>query len=199
MAMPQKRRSFKRPLGERRYRKMYVIAVEGAKTEPQYFFLLNNLQAVIHVACLRDKHDSSPPQVWGRMTKYLRDQSLRNSDEAWLVVDKDHWTDPQLLELYQWAQKANNYGFALSNPNFEYWLLLHFEDATGISGAHDCSNRLRNHLPNYDKGIDARKISRTMIENAISRAAARDNPQCEDWPRNIGTTVYRLVRKILET
>jgi hypothetical protein len=97
MVMPGGRRSFTRPLGERRYRKMYVITAEGVKTEPQYFALVNNLQAVIRVTCLKDKHDSAPPQVLKRMTKYLRDQSLRNSDEAWLVVDKDLWTDPQFV------------------------------------------------------------------------------------------------------
>lgn len=197
--MPRGRRSFKRPLGERRYRKLYVIAVEGVKTEPQYFSLVSNLQAVVHVTCLKDKHDSAPPQVLRRMTKHLREQNLRNSDEAWLVVDKDSWTDPQLRELHQWSLKAGNFGFALSNPNFEYWLLLHFEEATGISSAHDCASRLRNHLPDYDKGINARRISRAMIEEAISRASGRDTPPCEDWPHNVGTTVYRLVRKILDT
>jgi len=196
--MPRRRRSFKRPLGDRRYRKMFVIAVEGVKTEPQYFALLNSLQAVIHVTCLKDKYNSAPPQVLKRMTKYLRKQNLRDSDEAWLVVDKDNWTEPQLQELHQWSQEADNYGFALSNPNFEYWLLLHFEDGTGISNAHDCSSRLRNYLPDYDKGISARRISKAMIEQATSRAADRDNPPCEDWPQHTGTTVYRLVQNIFK-
>jgi len=34
--MPLKRRKSQRPLGERRYRKLFVIAAEGVKTEPQY-------------------------------------------------------------------------------------------------------------------------------------------------------------------
>jgi hypothetical protein len=32
---------------------MFVIAAEGVKTEPQYFALLNDLHAVIHVTCLK--------------------------------------------------------------------------------------------------------------------------------------------------
>lgn len=196
--MPHRRRSFKRPLGQRRYRKMFIIATEGVKTEPQYFALLNSLQAIIHVTCLKDKYNSAPPQVLKRMTKYLRKQDLRKSDEAWLVVDKDDWTDLQLHELHQWSHKSENHGFALSNPKFEYWLLLHFEDRAGVFNAQDCSERLRRHLPNYDKGINVREITKGMIEEAISRAARRDNPPCIDWPHNIGTTVYRLVQKILE-
>lgn len=74
--MPHKRRSFKRPLGERRYRKMFVIATEGVMTEPQYFALLNDLHTVIHVTCLKDKNNSSPPQVLKRMTIYLKEQDL---------------------------------------------------------------------------------------------------------------------------
>jgi hypothetical protein len=176
---------------------MFVIAAEGAKTEPQYFALLNDLHAVIHVTCLKDKHSSSPLQVLKRMTKYLREQDLKKSDEAWLVVDKDNWTDSQLQELHQWSRTADNYGFALSNPSFEYWLLLHFEDGTGISNARECSDHLRRYLPDYDKSINSRKITREMIEEAISRASNRDSPRCEDWPHKIGTTVYRLVQNIV--
>jgi hypothetical protein len=194
------RRRFRRPLGERRYRKLFVIAVEGAKTEPQYFTLLNNQQSIIRVNCLQGKRDSSPPQVLRRMEGYLKKEAMKKSDEAWLVVDKDQWTDTQLAQLFEWSQGAPNYGFALSNPKFEYWLLLHFEEATAIASSRDCSDRLKRYLPDYDKGIEPRKISREMIDEAIRRAKQRDNPPCGDWPRTLGcTTVYRLVEKILRT
>jgi hypothetical protein len=173
--MPPKRRKFQRPLGERRYRKLFVIAVEGVKTEPQYFAIFNDQQSVIRVNCLKGSHDSSPPQVLKRMEDHLRQEELRSSDEAWLVVDKDQWT------------------------KFEYWLLLHFEDGTGIASSRDCSDRLKRHLPGYDKGIDTRKITRDRIEEAIRRARLRDNPPCADWPRALGgTTVYKLVENILQ-
>jgi len=132
------------------------------------------------------------------MEDHLRQEELRSSDEAWLVVDKDQWTDEQLDQLRAWAQARDNYGFALSNPKFEYWLLLHFEDGTGIASSRDCSDRLNRHLPDYDKGIDARKITRDRIDEAIRRARLRDNPPCVDWPRALGgTTVYKLVENIL--
>lgn len=117
--------------------------------------------------------------------------------EAWLVVDKDQWTDEQLTELFNWSRKQDNYGFALSNPKFEYWLLLHFEDGNGITCSRDCSERLRRFYPEYNKGIDPRKITMGMVMDAIRRAKQRDNPRCLDWPRIIGgTTVYRLVENI---
>ena len=196
--MPPKKRNFRRPLGERRYRKLFIVATEGIKTEPQYFAILNDRYSVIHVDCLRSKHHSSPPQVLKRMQDRLKQVTLDNSDEAWLVVDKDQWNNKQLTQLHTWSQSAGNYGFALSNPKFEYWLLLHFEDGTNIGSSRECSDRLKNHLPDYDKSLDDRKISPDMIEDAIRRAKIRDNTPCEDWPRTLGsTTVYKLVENIL--
>ncbi len=114
------------------------------------------------------------------------------------MVDKDNWTDEQLRELHAWAQARDNYGFALSNPKFEYWLLLHFEDGTGIASLRDCIERLKRYLPDYDKGIHTRKFNRERIEEAIRRARLRDDPPCFDWPRALGgTTVYKLVESIL--
>jgi hypothetical protein len=174
-----------------------VIAVEGAKTEPQYFAIFNGQQSVIRVNCLKGSHDSSPPQVLKRMETYLMGEELRSSDEAWLVVDKDQWSDEQLAQLHAWSRARDKYSFALSNPSFEYWLLLHFEEGNDIASSRDCIDRLRRYLPNYDKGIGVSMIARQGIANAIQRARLRDNPPCADWPRVLGgTTVYRLVEKL---
>ncbi|MBW2084002.1 MAG: RloB domain-containing protein [Deltaproteobacteria bacterium] len=196
--MAKKRRTFRRPLGKRRYRELFIIAVEGAKTEPQYFALFNSRNSVIHVTCVKGKHHSSPPQVLKHMKDYLNQKSLRPSDEAWLVVDKDNWADDQLALLYAWSESSERYGFALSNPKFEYWLLLHFEDGRGISTSQACSERLKRYLPNYAKGINPRDFPPARISEAVHRATIRDNPPCKDWPRTTGTTVYRLVEKLLE-
>ena len=196
--MPANKRRFQRPLGERSYRKVFVIAVEGDKTEPQYFSIFDNQQSVLRVKCLKGKNRSSPPQVLKRMNEFLKKSSLKKSDEAWLVVDKDQWTDEQLTQLHAWSKTADNFGFALSNPKFEYWLLLHFEDGNNIASSRDCSDRLKRHLPNYDKSIDSRKFTRGKVDDTIRRAKIRDNPPCENWAIKIGkTTVYKLVENIL--
>ena len=193
--MPSNRRKFSRPTGRRRYLKLFVIATEGTKTEPQYFDLFKN-NPHLFIQVVKSKHHA-PHQVLGRLKDRLKGADLSPSDEAWLVVDKDKWTDDQLAQLHAWSQEADNYGFALSNPKFEYWLLLHFEQGTGIGSPRECSDRLKQHLPNYDKGIDSRKFTPDRIKEAIDRAKARDNPPCADWPRAFGsTTVYKLVEKI---
>ncbi|WP_446008792.1 RloB family protein [Candidatus Electrothrix sp.] len=195
--MARKVRRFVRRTGRRSYRKLFLIAAEGAKTEPQYFSLFNSRDATVRVNCLKCGHDSAPPQVLKRMTTWLKKNSLKDSDEAWLVVDKDQWTDAQLRELLTWSQTKKNYGFALSNPKFEYWLLLHFEDGKSIDTSRKCSERLRQYLKNYDKGIDLRKFTWDSISKAVHQAKLRDTPPCKDWPKNTGTTVYRLVEKFI--
>ncbi len=196
--MARNRRRFVRPTGQRRYRKIFVIAAEGIKTEPSYFALFND-HSVIHVTCLKGNQGSAPAQVLQRMQRYLERDEITKPDEAWIVVDKDQWTDRQLAELQRWSQGADNRNLALSNPKFEYWLLLHFEDGAGISSSRECSRRLRRHLPDYDKGVDRRKFTRDKIDSAIERAQGRDSPPCRDWPREPWrTTVYRLVRNILK-
>jgi len=196
--MSKKIRTFQRPLGDLRYKKLFVVSTEGFKTEPQYFAIFNQPQSIVLVKCLRGTSTkSSPIQVLKRMKGYLRKASLRKTDEAWIVVDKDDWTENQLQELLQWAKKGINYGFALSNPNFEYWLLLHFEEGKGIATARECLNRLKRYLPNYKKDIDSKKITLELVNKAITRAKQRDIHGL-DLPQIWSTSIYRLIEKILE-
>jgi hypothetical protein len=196
--MKTARRKFERPLGERRYRVMFVVAVEGSKTEPDYFAWLNRSNALVRVHCLPSKTHSSPLQVLKRMREHLRKDGLAPGDQAWIVVDKDQWTDAQLGELHTWRREHEHFGFALSNPNFELWLLLHFEDAVGVSTARQCAEHLERWLPGYDKGISGGDVTTDGVEAAILRARRRDSPPSTDWPREPGrTTVYRLVEQIL--
>lgn len=134
------------------------------------------------------------------MKKYIRNKGLKNSDEAWLVVDKDQWTNQQLEKLYQWSQSAGNYSMAVSsNPKFELWMLLHFEDGNAVTNSQNCTERLKQYLPNYDKGhVEINKLQ-LGIQEAIRRAKQKDHPPCVDWPRRTGSTVYKLVEKLLNT
>ena len=194
--MTKRRRKFSRPPGIRRYRKIFLISTEGSNTEVQYFSYFNNESSVVKIKCLKGKHESSPAQVFKRMKNNLEKERIIITDEAWLVVDRDQWTEGQLSDLNNWSKSQSNYGFALSNPKFEYWLLLHFEEGRGITSSRICSERLRRYIPDYNKNIDPRKII-AHVEDAIRRARHLDNPPCDDWPRTTGTTVYKLVERIL--
>lgn len=194
--MANKRRKFRRPKPYLSYRKLFLIATEGAKTEPIYFGIFNSPQATIHVKLLpAKKHDTSPPQVLKRAQAFVKEKGLGKKDEVWLVIDRDQWTEKQLEKAYL-ACKTVAYNLAVSNPKFEYWLLLHFEDGKGVSGSRDCTERLIRHLPNFEKGHFEIEKVQTGISDAIRRAEEKDRPPCEDWPRGNGSTVYRLVKRL---
>lgn len=198
--MPQKRRLFRRQAGQRPYRKLFIISAEGEVTEPEYFELFNKRKDVtIHVKCLKRKHSSSPEKILNKLKKKLKnDDGFRKGDEAWLVLDKDSWTDEQLNSLFAWSESEAAYGFALSNPKFEFWLLLHFEEGKDVKSSRHCTERLKRYLPNFDKHIERKAFSGEKIRDAVRRARDKDSGSGKPWPDKNGSTVYLLVEKLLE-
>lgn len=190
-----KTRKFTRTQATRSYNKRFLISTEGDQTEPQYFSMLNKMSKSV-VKCLNNLHGSSPLQILKVIKEYIKKKGLGKNDEAWLVVDRDKWEFGDLNELVKWSKEKENYNLALSNPKFEYWLLLHFEEGKKISSSKNCSERLKKYLPNYNKEIQVGKIKPGILE-AISRAQKKDTPKCLTWPEHTGTTVYRLVEKII--
>lgn len=193
--MGKRRRSFQRRPPKLDYRTLFLIATEGSKTEPQYFSLFQSSKATIRLKVLPAKHNTAPPQVLQRAKAYARQEQLRKKDEVWLVIDRDQWTENQLEEVYAGCQELD-FHLALSNPCFEYWLLLHFEDGTGINSLKDCLEKLKQHLPNFEKGhLEIYKLY-PQIPEAMRRAEGKNRPPCEKWPAQNGSTVYLLVEKL---
>ena len=192
-SVKRRKRFSPRPSGRKRYKKMFLIATEGPRMEPQYFALFNEfdrISAAVHVKYIsKSPGASSPRHVLLAMKKNLSESPIRSSDEAWLVVDRYRWAEATLTELFAWSQEKENHQFALSNPKFESWLLLHFENATSRLSSSQYSNRLRSHLPRYEERLRSSKLNLSSIELAVKRARKQDNPPCETWPTTTGTTV----------
>jgi hypothetical protein len=187
-----------RPFGNKRYKRLFLISSEGSVTEPEYF---EGLQHYARIECSRAKGKPAPGDVLKRMKKAFNQTPFRKGDKAWLVIDKDKWTDAQLKELHHWTteQAANvKRGLAVSNPRFELWLLLHFEDVEGTCPGYECANRLKKHIPGYDKHISLEAFPMTSITAALCRARQMDQPPVSDWPKQTGTTVYRLVEALIK-
>lgn len=196
--MGQKRRKFSRAVATLAYKKLFIIVAEGKKTEKEYFSLPVIKSPRVQIKCIKRDSKSSPFYVLKRMDQYIRENGLSGTDEAWLVVDTDQWEKEDLKKLVEWAKKGVNRDLAVSNPKFEYWLLLHFEDGTGVSSPANCSERLLKYISDYDKGLPTNLITEEHGKNAMTRAKNRDNPPCLDWPKTEGSTVYRLVANILK-
>lgn len=81
-----------------------------------------------------------------------------------------------------------------SVPNFELWLLLHYEDIQASINRAEVMDRLKENIPGYDKGAKGTySTTRERLETAILRAqalSARFNAYSDPEPF---TGVHELV------
>lgn len=112
-------------------KRVIVIAAEGEITEPEYFQHLNSMSKTAYFDVVENfGNGSSPRAVLARMEAHLKDFSLGEDGEAWIVLDRDKWPNEAIESIRKWTQtnKAGKYHFAVSERRFEDWLKLHVED-----------------------------------------------------------------------
>jgi hypothetical protein len=170
-------RPLKRKVATRRPRKTLVIFCEGARTEPEYLGALKRQPSVRDVAAvdLRIKigRGRSVPRTLVAMAAEARSRAIDEEaeiDEFWCVFDVE-WprNHPGLKEAMRQAE-ANDIKLAVSNPCFELWLILHFQDHAAWLDNND-ARRLRRHLDgSSDKGLDAAEYM-PLTAGAARRAA----------------------------
>ena len=197
----------KRNEGTRRYKRLFLIAAEGAKTEKSYFernIRPLNDQIIIEVVD-KPTHASSPLDVQKILASAIKKESgaLRAGDEAWIVIDRDQWKPKAIQAAIAWTQEQSTVkchcDMALSNPRFEYWLLLHFEDGNDLSTAEECQKRLNDHIRLVKKkNVPAGSFQCEQVEAAIKRASKKRFGKSSQSLQSTGTTVYRLVEKLLD-
>ena len=169
------------------------VVTEGKKTEPRY---LNSLRA----AGFRLSVDKFGVPVSDFM-KWLRRSDKRplkelgwdpKLDTLWYVCDVDGTDTAVLMELIELARKING-RIAISNPSFELWLLLHFEDAPKSTAQHLLEKKLSKLLgEKYSKmDFDTSKFAGN-IDEAVTRAK-RLSPNPDNVPSRPGTTVWALI------
>lgn len=136
-------------------------------------------------------------------------------DEFWIVTDVDNNLAPEWIDEWDKALTVcteKGYHYAISNPFFEIWLLLHHDDATeedkawAVTDTHpyEPTDHFRKRLralgvPLKDKKhISENHYDEVKVRNAVERAAALHIQKNDKYPKYFATTVYLLLRKILE-
>ncbi len=183
--MPPKRgragdRPLKRRVAVRQPRKTLLIFCEGKRTEPEYLDALKRQPAIRDVAAVdlrvETGHGGSVPKTLVSMAIEARRRAADEEgeiDEFWCVFDVE-WprNHPDLKEAAERARQAG-IELAISNPCFELWLILHFQDHARWSD-NDDARRLRRQLDGSpDKGLDAAKYM-PLFGDAAQRAAELD-------------------------
>jgi hypothetical protein len=217
---------FKRSEKTRDVRPVFLIAPEGKNTEPDYFRIIlpncyPNIRPNIRILMAGEKRErgviqgNDPRKLKKRLQGELRKfKGVRC--EGWIVLDRDRgsWTVEQLNEIAQWVNAENKknekkeepviHGIALSNPCFEFWLLLHFEENIGTLDNNQCQSMWKKKVEHYDeKSLDDPNIKKLFNKDAIEKAIKQSKMrnigyEDEAWPQSPGrTTVHLLVQRIL--
>ncbi len=193
---------FSRKQPSRHFKRLFVIATEGGKTEPAYFERLQQIVGyqTVKIDVLANLNHAAPNAVLARIQKAERG-ALTEGDELWCAIDRDDWPQASIDALLQWVRQAKAgiaRGLALSSPKFELWLLAHFETMVGNPHVSPKAliTALKAHIPDYRKGALRLQLSEAMVLQAISscREAYGDNLPTH---AGVGTTVHLLVESIL--
>lgn len=171
----------KRKVAVRSPKKLVVVVCEGSRTEPSYLKAVEKVsdQAVVSLR-VEDTPHTAPKQLVEVACNVLRQSRLASRrsgdpnaevDEAWVVCDVDE--HPRIHEAVEQAN-ANGVKLAISNPCFELWLLLHFQDQTAHIDRREALRALKSHLPSYAKGGDCFDALTGLYARAKSRATALD-------------------------
>lgn len=169
-----RRRESLRRRGPRRLpKKRFLIVCEGKVTEPSYFDDLRiHLRSVID---LKLEPAGQPKTIVERALVLRREaqslarrsQDLNNRyDEVWCVFDVDE--HPRLAEAKQQAL-ANGLDVAISNPCFELWALLHFQDQNAHIERERVQSLCRQYMAGYEKRLPFSVLA-PRIEEAVDRA-----------------------------
>lgn len=143
-------------------------------------------------------------------------------DEFWIVTDVDqNWSD-QIIDAQkgttykeEWNEvitecQEKGYNYAISNPFFEVWLLLHHDDPSekdksfGVSDEHpyEKTDHFRKRLCNLEvplknkKHINPSDYDCNKIKIAVHRAKELHIDKQDLCPKYFATTVYLLLEKI---
>lgn len=184
--------------------RLFIVATEGARTEPQYIAHLklqgwiDRSRVIVEVIPTQDG-TSSPNHVIHRLSEAQQRFQALPSDECWLVLDVDRWGPRLLSEVAQEATQKG-YKLAISNPCFELWLLLHFTDsAPSSSSCAAIEEQLRQIHGSFNKSnLDGTLYTRERVNEAVERARRLDSSPTDRWPQSPpGTHAYRLFTRIL--
>ena len=179
MTKPSRRRPGARPLKRRvairKPRKTLLIFCEGEQTEPDYLDALKRQPSVREKAAVDLRvergHGGSVPLTLVEMARTAQRKAEEEEgeiDEVWCVFDVE-WprNHPGLLEAVQQASQAG-INLAVSNPCFEIWLILHFQDQSAWLD-NDDARHLRKRLD----GSTAKEIEPARYMSSYEEAARR--------------------------
>jgi hypothetical protein len=200
MARRRGAKDLRRNTATRPERRTVLIFCEGEASEPDYINAVKRLPHVLRNVAVKveiDPEQGVPLTLVERAAARLKQDG--EIDECWCVFDVE-WPrhHPNLDRALQIAQ-TNGIRLAVSNPCFELWLILHYQDQTAFLDNRAAESLSRSLDGRANKRIDATKYM-PLRRDASRRAASlvtrhlRDQtPFPEDNP---SSTMHELLAAI---
>ncbi len=202
-------RSLRRRHPFRRERRTFLVFCEGAKTEPEYLDALKREPAVKDVASVQIKINKakrgSPPLTLVKAAAEARVRSRKEEgevDQVWCLFDTD-WPNehPNLQEAESLAAKEAVH-LAVSNPCFELWLILHFEECRGPLQNKEADRRRKKIDGSPNKGLGKADYmgNRTKAARRARDLDAMHKSNGNTFPRdNPSSGMYRFLEALENT
>jgi hypothetical protein len=212
--MKRRRRKYARPMSPRGNvpqsdGKIFLIVVEGEQTERSYFYGLREKLEFKAADVLVFHSGATDPQNIVDAAIKLRDERFEASkkslilapyDEVWVVFDRESQLHVRGSQLPNALSSATTSGIlvALSNPCFEFWLLIHYTFTTKqFSDATRVVKALRKHDRGYAKNSlpldELFSRTPTAVKNAIKCLKHHVTSKGDGNP---STHVHRLVSSL---
>ena len=169
--MPGSKKSLSRGKPKKLRRPRVLIVCEGKETEPNYFIGFRREKRLNKELFTIIGPGPHPKNIVKKAVDLVKAAELENEpfDMAWCVFDRD--THEKIHEAFQKADPDLQIKIAFSNPCFEIWFLLHFQDHSRPEHRDEIIRLLKIHLPDYDKSLEGlyeRLLDRQV--NALKRA-----------------------------
>lgn len=174
-------RDIRRSTRTRTEHRAILVVSEGEKTEPDYFNglarLIRKANVTVHSLSLKVVGvGDDPRRVVEEAIRRKGSSSDDPFDSVWAVVDVDQHAT--LNEAIAMASRAG-VQVAVSNPCFEVWLLMHFENVRAHQSSKDLAGRLSKYgvagkrLPlafPYHQRVAAQQRANTTYPEAASNS-----------------------------
>lgn len=175
--------------------------------------------------------ESKPKQLFEKIERFKEEKDNvyqfdeHKDDEFWIVMDIDQNLSENTKDSHNISFKdyfietldkcdEKGYKYAISNPFFEMWLLLHHTEPIeedkkyAVTPEHEYEKtahyreRLRKlGVPmhgNANKDIKKEDYTREKVIAAVERAQILHTDRTGRYPEYFATTVYQLMNKIIE-
>ena len=204
----RQRQSLRRAAPTRSPKRKFIIYSEGKNTEPDYFRAVRrdllgalvDLEMIDAAGVPMTIAEKACQRAASMKRGRGRKSSFEEGDQVWAVFDRDeHPKVPEALERC----RIGNVEVAFSDPCFELWLILHFDNFDRPDDRHQVQATLAKLCEGYDpKGKKSANFGKLMpkvrdAENRAEQQLARREEEGQP-PRRPFTTVFNLTKEMRE-